>query len=74
LHGRITDYSEAVKILGNSSLRYILFRKEKCTEEDTDNAKEVKVPDDTKNQANTLEIFHKMVWLQNQNIHTDLGR
>jgi hypothetical protein len=66
---------DAVKIFGNNSLRYNLFRKEKCTEEDTDKNKEVKMPDDTQHHhANILEVFHKMVWLQNQNIHTELGR
>jgi hypothetical protein len=64
-----------VKIFGNSSLRYNVFRKEKCSEEDTDTNKEVEVPVDTQHRhANALEVFHKMVWLQNRSIHTELGR
>jgi hypothetical protein len=55
--------------------RYNFFRKEKCSEEDLENNKEVKNPDNKEDHnANVLEVFHKMVWLQNQNIYAESRR
>jgi hypothetical protein len=50
------------------------FRKEKCSEEDTSNNKEVKVPAKPYHQVNALGQLRKMEWLQNQNDHNHLSR
>jgi hypothetical protein len=51
------------------------FRKEKCSEEDINKNKEVMVPYNKQHHhGNVLEVLHKMVWLQNQNICAELGR
>jgi hypothetical protein len=56
-------------------LGYNSFRKENCCGEDVENDKEVKIPDNKEgHSANVLEVFHKMVWLQNQSIRPESGR
>jgi hypothetical protein len=51
------------------------FRKENCSEEDIENNKEVKIRTNNEgHNANVLEVFHKMVWLQNPNIRPEFGR
>jgi hypothetical protein len=57
-----------------SPLRYNLSRKQKYNGEDTSSNKGSKVPDTKQHHhLNSLEMLHKMAWLQNQN-DNDLER